>query len=73
MVEQGYGVHHFLEEPDGGRSRPRPGEDSLARRHGCAGCGPAAIVPERKVQAVGYCLDGTLLTIAAAAMATRWR
>ena len=28
-----------------------------------------AIVPERKVQAVGYCMGGTLLTIAAAAMA----
>ncbi len=29
----------------------------------------AAIVPGRKVQGVGYCLGGTLLTIAAAAMA----
>ena len=28
-----------------------------------------SIVPERKVQAVGYCLGGTLLSIAAAAMA----
>ena len=69
LVDQGHTVFlHLVEEPDGGGARPRDGRLPPPRALAALDA-VTAIVPERKVHALGYCLGGTLLAIAAAAMA----
>ena len=69
LVEQGYTVFMISWKKPGPRGpRPRHGRLPHARRDGGAR-GGRGDRPEQQVHAVGYCLGGTLLAIAAAAMA----
>ncbi len=69
LVEQGHSVFIISwRNPDAG-DRGVGMEDYLAEGVMAAVDAVTAIVPKRRIQAVGYCLGGTLLAIAAAAMA----
>jgi len=69
LVDQGHTVFVVSWHNPGPQDRDRTMEDY--RRDGLLAAVDTvcAIVPDRKVQAVGYCLGGTMLAITAAAMA----
>jgi polyhydroxyalkanoate synthase subunit PhaC len=69
LVEQGHSVFILSWRNPGAGDRDVGMEDYLAEGVMAAVDAVAAIVPKRRIQAVGYCLGGTLLAIAAAAMA----
>lgn len=69
LTEQGYTVFMVSWKNPGSQDRDLEMEDYRTLGVIAALDAIGAIVPERKVHAVGYCIGGTLLSIAASAMA----
>jgi polyhydroxyalkanoate synthase len=71
LVEQGHTVFCISWKNPGSAERELDMDDYLELGFEAALGTVNAIVPQQKVHATGYCLGGTLLSIAAAAMAAR--
>lgn len=69
LVDQGFTVFRLSWKNPGAEDRDLGMDDDLALGFDAALAAVRAIVPGRKVHATGYCLGGTPLAIAAAAMA----